>query len=204
MQIECAKLYRVCFGDPAGANPTSKANSRAAIVCVGMDDVERIYILESWAAWSPADFVLKKLFYFNKKWKPHAFGWDTSATQNLWINLIRKESERLAEDHPPMRWTTFHGTKQRVIETLIQPRGASGHLFRPPEPEVKELKAEMNAFPTGMHRDALDALAHAIDLLPLRPPIESKAMERDSYKRYLMRSGLTENEVRERMNAIGR
>jgi len=168
-----------------------------------MDDLERIFILQAWAAYCGADEILRRIFKFDEKWAPNVFGIDTTATQNLWLDLIRKEAEFTSKKMPKMRGIAFRGEKTRVIETIIQPRASRGQLFRPPEVEVKELASEFKAFPTGMHRDSMDALAHAIDLLPLRPPIESKAMERDNYRRYLQRIGMSEAEIRQRMAEIG-
>ena len=113
---------------------------------------------------------------------------DTSATQNLWINIFSKEME-IRGVRPKFRFTPQSATKRRVIETVIQPLAAAGRLFRPPEPEVKELKSEFVSFPGGVYRDSLDALAHAILLLPLRPMEQSSQMERDSFQRYLERTG---------------
>lgn len=202
MQIDLQKLYKVAWCDPSGARPANKGNARAAIVCVGMDDLERIYILQSWAAFCGADEILNRIYKFEDKWQPAVFGIDTTATQTIWLDMIRKDAELKGRKAPKMRGVALRGEKRRVIETIIQPRAARGQLFRPPEPEVKELMSEWKNFPSGMYRDALDALAHAIDLLPLRPPDVRKEMEVAHYRAYLKRIGLSQAEQDRRIAEI--
>ena len=208
--VEIDNLHITAFCDPKGANPNTKGSSRAAVVCVGMDSLERIFILQSWAAYCGADEILNRIFKFNAKWKPLVFGIDTTGTQNVWLNLINKEVElRQANGEPnlkkpPMRPVIFRGEKTRVIETIIQPRAARGQLFRPPEQEVKELASEFRGWPTAPHRDAMDALAHAIDLLPIRPHDESAEMQRRHYEHYLERIGIPKEERKQRLADIGR
>lgn len=203
MQIAIDKLYIVAFCDPKGANPNTKGTSRAAIEVVGMDDLERIFILQSWAAFCGTDEILNRIFRLDEKWQPPIFGIDTTATQNIWPDLIRKEAELRGVKPPRLRAVNFRGQKRHVIETVLQPIAAAGKLFRPLEGEVKELKGEWNNFPGGIYRDALDALAHAILLLPRHPIEHTRELERQNYARYLGRSGLSADEIQRRMREIG-
>ena len=199
MRIDYDKLYRVSWFDPKGAQPyTSKATSRAAIVTVGMDHLERIFILHSWAAFCGPDVMIDNVFKVNAKYAPLVFGMDATATQNLFADQLRKEA-KVRQVHLPLRPLVLRGDKRTFIETVIQPIAAAGRLFRPQEQFVNELKSEWLNFPTGNYRDALDALAHAIDLLPSRPLEETEALLQEQRRRYLIRTGTPEAEIRRRM-----
>src|ERR1700722_3928134 len=91
--VEIANLHIVAFCDPKGANPNTRGSSRAAIVCVGMDSFERIFILQSAGSYCGADEILNRIFKFQAKWHPLTFGIDITGTQAVWRNLIDKEVE---------------------------------------------------------------------------------------------------------------
>ena len=193
-------LYIVAFVDPSGGKQKGAGRSRSAIAVIGMDSLERVYILLSWAAYCGTDALIDKIFKTNQRYRPTIFGIDSTGPQAAFTDTLQRERRRREQDagmpiHFPLRAVTLRDEKTFAIETTLQPIAAAGRLFRPPEMEVKELKGEWMSFPGGMYRDSLDALACAIRLLPRRPPDEMAAMSREAYRLYLHRIGVPEPDI---------
>lgn len=200
MLVPLDRLYTVSWFDPSGFRQKA-GNARPSIATVGMDDTERIFILDCWAAYCGLDYALGKVFKAYEKWHPAAFGVDI--TGSLIKDILLKEQKERGVS-VPWRFTSLHGPKLHFIETVLQPISARGQLFRPPELEVKELRSEWINFPTGMHRDSMDALAHAIDLLPRRPIELTRETSKTNFAHYLKNIGLSQDEIRARLAEIER
>lgn len=195
------RLYRVSWCDPAGGPDTRRSNaglSRSAIVTIGLDQLERIFILEAWAARIAPDQLIERVFENNAKWRPAAFGIDASGPQLMFAQLLQKEARERGV-RLPLRPTALRAEKSFSIETSIQPICSSGRLFRPPENECRGLMDEWKSFPDGTYRDTLDALACAIRLLPSMLPQHLREMGREQLRRYLERSGMHNDEVEMRL-----
>jgi len=197
------KLYTVAWCDPAGGVNTLLTNagtrSRASIVVIGQDDLERIFILDTWAKRLPPDQLIAKMFETQFKWQPAIFGMDASGPQLQFAQIVKKE----ARDRN-IRWN-LRAVAERVdkitfIETILQPVVAQGRLLRSEiEHEVADLKAEWQSFPSGAYRDIMDALARAVWLLPSSLPAHQRLMDRMQLKRYLERTGMDAAQVELRL-----
>lgn len=192
------KLYVAAWVDPSGGLSQGKRHSRWAITVLGQDGEERIFILLSWAAHASVEYALDKIFQVQEKYKPVVFGMDASATQILFANDIRKESN-IRGVPIPLKPVPLKADKTFNIETTIQPVASQGRLFRPPEGECKILMGEWQAFPGGVYRDALDSLACCLRLLPGKASALSKQISREGYRRYLERTGMSEDQIRRRL-----
>jgi hypothetical protein len=193
------KLYKVAWCDPAGGVNTllthAGTRSRASIVVVGQDDLERIFVMETWAKRLPPDQLMAKMFETWFKWRPAIFGMDASGPQLQFHQIVKKE----ARDRD-IRWN-LRGVAERTdkitfIETMLQPIEAQGRLIKSGVMhEVADFKDEYQAFPGGSYRDIMDALARAVWLLPSSLPQHLRLMDRAQLKRYLERTGMDPSQV---------
>lgn len=200
--VNTNSLYLVSWLDPASGPDADKKQvgmSRSAFATIGQDNLERIFILEIWAGRIAPDKLIDKFFATQEKWRPAAFGLDATGPQKMFAQIIHKEIQQRAVKMN-FRPSDLKNDKGFAIETTLQPVAASGRLFRPPENDVRGLKDEWQAFPDGMYRDTLDALACAIRLLPSILPDHMKRMGRDQLRNYLARTGLSREEIERRLS----
>lgn len=204
MILRLDSLYVVAHCDPSGGKMAGPGRSRSSIAVVGMDNIERIFILLAWATYCGTDYLIDKIFQVNTRYHPVIFGIDSTGPQSAFTDTLYRERKRREIDqgspiHFPLRPINLRDSKAFAIETTLQPIAAGGRLFRPHESEVDELKREWTSFPGGMYRDSLDALAQAIRLLPRKAPDESAAMSREQYRLYLHRIGMPESEIQRKL-----
>lgn len=198
--VQVNTLWRAAFLDPASGPENKGGRARSAIVVVGQDAIDRIFILRVWAQRSPTTSVVNEVFATHKMYRPAVFGFDATAHGGILFGEILRKEARERGVTVPFREVKFRTEKTFSIETTLQPVGAAGRLFRPEEAQCRVLKEEMTGFPdTSVPRDALDALAHAIRLLPSMLPEHLRIMGREQLRRYLERSGMAPDEVELRM-----
>lgn len=194
-------LYVVSFCDPApGTTQQIKVSglSRAAVVTIGQDEEERVFILEAIIRRLPVDRLIETIFATQAKWKPVKFGIDATGPQRLFYEMMLREGGMRGIR---IHWqpVTLHADKTFSIESTLQPVIAAGRLFRPPEAEVIALKDEFEQFPAGEKRDGLDALSCAVRLLPHRMPEAMRQMSRHQLERYLKNTGMAPEQINERL-----
>lgn len=200
--LDISRLYKVSWCDPAGGNNPLVAKqyglSRSAVVTIGQDDLERIYILSTWALKVPPDRLIERIFEEHFKWKPAIFGIDSTGPQILFAQTVQKEI-RDRGFKMNLRPQALRLDKTFSIETTLQPVVANGRLFRPMESDCKSLRDEWHNFPDGHYRDILDALSCAIRLLPSSLPAHLRQMDRYQLRRYLERTGMSREQIDLRM-----
>ena len=202
--VDRRKLYLVAFCDPAGGPRAGRSNyglSRAAIVVIGQDDLERVFILEAFIQRIPPDKLIDRIFDTQQKWNPAVFGIDSSGPQLEFAQMVQKEA-RERGIRIPLRLVAQRQEKTFSIETTIQPLSSAGRLFRPHDNECRTLKDETTSFPDGMYRDGLDALANAIKLLPSILPAHLRQMNRNQLENYLTRTGMPKDQIAERLSQL--
>jgi predicted phage terminase large subunit-like protein len=195
-QVEVRKLWRACWIDPAAGPTAAKhAKANAAIVAIGQDSYERVFILDSWADRIAPDKLINRLFDTNARYKPAVFGIDASGFGGtLFEQTVRREArERGIKIN--LRPVNLKADKNFSIETTLQPIAASGRLFRPPINRCHSLEKEWNGFPDGFYKDQLDALACCIRLLPRTLPEHLKEMGREHLRRYLQTTGMPKDQI---------
>ncbi len=198
--VQVNKLWVCAHCDPAGGpSPGMKqsARSRSSIAVVGVDDLERIFILETWARRIAPDQLIDRIFETQERWRPAVFGIDKSGPQLQFYQLLLKEGRERGVKWTP-REIALRNNKDYAIESAIQPVAASGRLFRPIDKECYQLADEWRNFP-GMYRDALDALSNAIRLLPSILPSHLRMLDDRRLREYLTRTGLPPDMVEQRM-----
>ena len=183
---------RYAFLDPAsGTTQVKKANqARSAIVCIVVDQLGHVFVVESWAdRVSPTD-IMERAFEIHTIWQPRVFGIEASAQQSLFYGLVNEEAYKRgirASFMPVHQPTQVH--KDERIRNQIQPLGRAGRLFVPPTHQT--LRHELATFPTGLTKDLVDALASACALVPPRRPRQAERSESHALAimDYLERSG---------------
>jgi predicted phage terminase large subunit-like protein len=194
-QVEVRKLWRAAWVDPAGGPTAAKHQKpRAAIVAIGQDDFERVFILDSWADRVPPDKLIDRIFDTNARWRPAVFGIDASGPQVIFSQTVQREA-RERGIKIALRPTALRADKTFSIETTLQPLAAAGRLFRPPITRIHSLEAEWSNFPDGFYRDQLDALACAVRLLPRTLPEHLRNMGREQLRRYLQSTGMEKSQI---------
>lgn len=199
--VNVKRLYKVCFADPAGgpvAGRKQSGLSRAAIIALGEDDLERMVILEAFTKRVDPSILIDKIFEMQNRWQPAVFGIDATGPQLPFYQLLLKEArERKIRWNP--KPVAFRMDKVDTIEKAIQPIAASGRLLRPPEKECYGLMEEFKQFPTGQFLDGMDALAHAILLMPTVLPTHMRMMGENQLRNYLTRLGFDKETINQRI-----
>lgn len=192
------QLYIVAWADPSGGLKKGKGHSRSAIVVVGEDDRERIFILDVFIQHCATNYYVEQIFKMYAMWHPVIFGIDSTGTQIVFAQQLRKEAQSRGVPLP-LRPIALHSDKVFQIEHTIQPIASGGRLFRPPEASCKELKEEWVNFPSSDYRDGMDATACAIRLLPSGSMQSLHDLTQEQYRRYLERSGYTSEEIQHKL-----
>ena len=147
---------------------------------------------------APTQSAIDQVFRTYQLWHPAVFGVDATGGQILFFQQLVKEAHA-RQVAVPFRPVALQGEKVFQIETALQPLASSGRLFRPPESQCKELREEWVNFPGAEYRDGLDALANAIRLLPSCNIPSLRELTKDQYKRFLERSGYSQDEIARKM-----
>lgn len=142
-----------------------KIRANSALVTVGMDNLERFFVLGAWRGKEPTEQLIQRLFAEYNIWRPARVGIEASAMQTLfadsveYIAKIQQKRVPIHQVYQPVRID-----KDFRIRTAIQPVLANGRLFL--QEGQTELESELRSFPTGNLKDLVDALASAIALCP--------------------------------------
>jgi predicted phage terminase large subunit-like protein len=202
--VDRRKLWVCAFTDPAGGPRAGRSNyglSRAADIVIGQDDVERVFILETFIKRIAPDQLINRIFETNEKWKPAVYGIDASGPQLEFAQMVQKEARERGV-RIPLRLVSQRENKTFSIETTLQPLSSSGRLFRLSENDCRTLKDEWTSFPDGMYRDGLDALANAVKLLPAVLPEHLRRMDAARLRNYLSRTGMQKDQIEERVQQL--
>lgn len=199
LSVKVNELYRVSWCDPAGSPQQAQhGTSRSAIVTIGQDALERVFILEAWIERVATTILEQRILATQAKWRPAKFGIDVSGPQGMFYDTMRR---RATEEGVKIRWhpeALLHD-KLFSIETAIEPVARGGRLFRPEEKFCRVLKDEWHRFPDKHFNDGMDALSNAIRLLPSSLPEHFKSMAREQLRRYLQKTGLSPAKILERL-----
>lgn len=202
MIVEVSDLERYAFLDPAGGKQVLKrTRSRSAIVVLGVDGLQRMFVLEEWAERAMTSAIVRKVFEVNNRWRPRVFGCEANAQQALFADMVQHVAGmrhiRLPL-RPVIQPTTLD--KDFRIRTAVQPVVDEGRLFVPKD--CKHLRQEMAMFPLGDTADVVDALASCILLVPKRHGDARTAEEERAVREYLKERGVQPNVVERRIQVI--
>jgi len=143
---------------------TSNGGDYTAHCVIGIDPMDRIYLLDLWRQQASSDVWVDAFCDLVAKWKP--IGWAEETGQiNSGVGpfLTKRQRERKAYVHRE----TFPTRGDKAIRAQsIRGRIASNGLYiHKDAPFLTDLVSEMMAFPVGVHDDQVDALGLAGQLL---------------------------------------
>lgn len=191
------------FVDPAGGKSQTlkKVRARSAVVTIGVDEVNRVFVLDTWAERTSTELVIKKIFDVYQDWRPSAIGIEANAMQALFADAVIYAStlKNLRIPVVPVVQPT-RVTKEFRIRTALQPVISSGRLFIPESCGL--LRAELGVFPTGDTVDLVDALASAVNMAPKKMPKAEAVREERQLRDYLLSRGVNPNMVDTRIQSI--
>jgi len=169
------KIYS--FVDPAISDKQDA--DFTAIVTIGIDQNNRIYILDIiHDRMSPTD-IITNVFSTYLKWRPISIGVEVVAYQKMLALEIRKQMNikniffNLIEVTP--MWE-----KNARIRTLLQPRYWNASIIHPKyHNKIKELELELLKFPNWKHDDIIDSLSACLKISEVQNDRKSISYERE-------------------------
>lgn len=175
--------------------------ARSAIVVVGTDVYNRVYVLDAWADRVGTNEVRKKFVDMCERWGPQVAAFEDLGQQSLLYDPIMDEATDRGIQIPLATVTpTSKVDKKFRIRATIQPVYGAGRLII--DDDLLELKNEVTSFPMSNVMDMVDALASAISLVP--PKVNSD-LEKDDAKElaaYLRNSGVPPSVIEQRMQEL--
>lgn len=204
MRVDLRNLYLTAWVDLSGGKIGKRQRSRSAYVVAGQDDLERIFLLETFGAHIITDQFIEKIFKLHEKWELRVMGFDTTGPQTMFVDQLRREARITGRTLPPIHSEPLQHEKIAHIETVIQPVCAQGRIFRLPENQCADFKTEWQAFPNaGGYLDILDCVACAIDfLLPKKPKRAQENQQVANLRAYLKNRGCTDDYIRRRVGQV--
>lgn len=195
---------RRSFLDPhsgqEGAGRTVKSGlARAAIVDIARDQYNRIWVLDAWAGRVGTEQMVDELIKHWQRWHSSPFGIEAAGQQKLFVDTVRMILRMRGLNIPiDGREPSTREKKVFRIRRVIQPVVAEQRLLI--NKELVELKTEMAQFPTGQTMDIVDALAGAIDMLPVMATGEELHDQGDElYAEFLREQGLTNDQIERKL-----
>ncbi len=156
-QPKATKVVPCIFVDPAISEKNYAA--RSAVVCAGLDEVERVMVLEAWADRCQPLRMIDKIFEMAARWDPIAIVVEGVAYQRALKGFIEAECMRRG------RWLNVRevrpGSKEGKETRIrgLQPYAERGRLWIR-RSTCQVLIEEFEAFPLGDTVDVLDALSY--------------------------------------------
>ena len=144
----------VCFGfcDPAsGKQVIKRVRARSAIIVVGADPLNRVFVLYAWAGRPSTPQLLKRLIEVGEKFpRLKRFGIEANAMQELFADLVANQAREMKKRIPfiPVMQPTKIEKNFRIRTTLQPLVGMeNGRLFI--QENQTELKTEIITFPVA-------------------------------------------------------
>lgn len=205
MKIEFEGLTFYAFCDPAGSKKSAeikRSRANAAIVCVGADTLQRVFVVEWWEKRASTEEMTEKIFEVNRVWKPRVFGCEANAMQELYGNMVQLEAKHRNVKLPLTAvYQTSKVEKTYRIRTGLQPVIRAGRLFLH-ERMIGE-RAKLAGFPMNIQQvDGIDALENAVRLIPKRAAIRQQSDEVEQVASYLRSQGVAPQMIEARVREL--
>jgi predicted phage terminase large subunit-like protein len=206
MDIQVGNLSRiVAFCDPASGKKLAlkRVRARSAIVVIGKDLLNRIFVLHAWASRCSTSILTETILKVNQEWRPKVFGIEANAMQSLFGDMVNREAKYRGSRLPflPVNQPS-HVDKDWRIRSVLQPTIAEGRLLI--QPSQYELKAELTNFPMSTTKDLIDALASAVALMPMGSIGREREGEAEALAQYLRSTGAPPEYIRQRVDDVRR
>jgi predicted phage terminase large subunit-like protein len=156
-------LVTVLFWDPAMSEQERKKNSRNAMVVMGKDPKDRLFILDAWAEWQNPTLLFSRFISFHKRYNIRTaaiedVGFQRTLKFPLFAEMKRVGDVFHVEEQRPI------GSKDARIRSLI-PYVETHQLFI--RRGLLDFLEELKAFPVFKTKDLVDAAAACLPLFGL-------------------------------------
>ena len=197
------------FTDPAGGKQKAaqakhkKIRALQATIGLAVDNLQRIFVIHSWAGRLVPSKYLDKLIEICDNHSPKVFGIEANAMQSLFADLVHTEAKRRLGPHKNKFMAVDQPTKidkHFRIRTTLEPVINQGRLFVPEY--MTELIADLRGFPTIQHIDRVDCLASAVALIPQRTIPQRRKQEAEELASYLRRTGVPSDYIEQRIQEL--
>jgi hypothetical protein len=175
----------VILVDPAISEKSYAA--RSAVVVAGLDEYERVLVLEAWAERCQPLTMIEKIFEMAQRWDPMCITVEGVAYQRALKGFIEAECMRRGKwlNVVEVRPGSKEGKESRIRG--LQPYAERGRLWIR-RSTCQVLIDEFEAFPLGETVDALDALSYGQQVWVTpdidRPEIMAALQEDERPRRY--------------------
>jgi predicted phage terminase large subunit-like protein len=154
-------LKRVVMWDPAMGEKDIKKNSRNAMVVMGQDSRNRIFVLDAFAERRNPAFLYTKFIGLHQKWRCHKAAIESVLFSRTLKFPLYKEQIRVGHRFPVIDETPT-GDKDYRIRTLIPYTESHDFFIRR---GLRDFHEEIKGFPTFGTKDLVDAAAACLNLL---------------------------------------
>lgn len=196
---------RFMWLDPASGKKKEAIRSvraRSAIVVVGTDVLNRIYVLDAWADRVGTNEIRKKFVDLCEFWGPQIAAFEDMGQQSLLFDPIMDEAAHRGISIPLAAIKPTNKVDKRFrIRATIQPVYGAGRLII--DESLIELINEITGFPLSPTMDLVDAMASAIALVPPATTEQKTSDDAAELARYLRESGASMDVIEQRMAEIG-
>ncbi len=194
MALTISDLVHYMFVDPAARSDTQqkrhKQRSKQAIVVIGVDWLERVFIRFAWSGRLPASNFASKIIDTYMRFNPTVCGIEANGAQTLFAELVQEEAKnKLGRISMRPVAHSVKIAKEWRIRTAIEPVLNQGRLFLEDGPQMMEMEAQLRSFPTGKFVDLVDALASCLSMIPKRRKTLELEEEAQSVLAYLRETG---------------
>lgn len=195
---------RYMWLDPASGKNNQKIRSvraRSAIVVVGVDPAQRIYVLDAWADRVGTNGIVTAFIDRVVKWGPMIAAYEDQGQQSLLEDPLRHAAAAKNITLPlvPVGVSTKVEKNWR-IRTLLQPLFGRGRLLL--ASHLVELHNEITSFPMSTMKDMIDALASCCSLVPPERTSAPRVDEARELADYLRREGVPPHMIEAHMRSI--
>jgi predicted phage terminase large subunit-like protein len=175
--IDTLKVYT--FVDPAISQ--KQEADYTAIVTIGIDQNNRIYVLDIFHERVEPSDSINALFEIVKQWRPERVGVEVVAFQKMLALEIKKQMT--------IRNTFFNldeinpmGEKNARIRTILEPRYSNANILHPKyNKNTKDLELELLKFPNWKHDDIIDSLSGAVRMAEIESYWDNDYIRTHSY-----------------------
>lgn len=164
--------FTAAYLDPAGGKQQVKrTRSKSAIVVVGADSLNRLFVLYTWAKRCATTDIYEEIYSVAEKFKLDTFGIESAAQQSLFVDGVIMDAFIRQKEIPIVAVPVSTAiSKSFRVRTILQPIVKEGRLFLIKD-KHKELFNQINNAP--IMGDLIDACASACHMIP------KQAMERE-------------------------
>lgn len=175
--LESLKVYT--FIDPAISQ--KQEADFTAIVTIGIDQNNRIYVLDIFHERVEPSDSINALFEIVKKYRPDRVWVEVVAFQKMLALEIRKQMN-IRNTFFNLDEITPMWEKNSRIKTILEPRYSNINILHPKyNKNTKDLELELLKFPNGKHDDIIDALSGVVRMAEVESYGDNDYVKTHSY-----------------------